>query len=60
MGMDHNPVDLKIETLADAKHWLDVHHRWGIKDAENFCYLLERVRWLERPWWRRIFRKRPQ
>lgn len=38
--------------LAEAAKWLGVHQRYGIQDAQRMNRIEERLRRLERPWWR--------
>ena len=51
--------NIKIETIADAECWINILHRCSVKDIGMIVDLLDQVRWLQKPWWKRIFRKPP-
>lgn len=46
-------------TMLRLAFWVNAQWRWSCDDAQRIAELMERVSWLERPWWQRIGRKRP-
>lgn len=49
----------EVKTLDDAERLINMLHRRSIRDIDHINHLYDRIAWLERPWWRRIFKKAP-
>lgn len=47
-----------VQTLDEARFWIQLAWRWSVQDSRRINELSERLRWLERPWWRRIWSRR--
>jgi hypothetical protein len=45
-----------IKTMEEAERWIQILHRRSVRDAQEMVRLADRIRPLERPWWRRLLR----
>ncbi len=57
-GSDLLRADPTIEALEDARRWIGILHRRSIADLDRQNLLAERIRYLERPWWKRLRKQR--
>lgn len=53
IALDDTTDPPKVETLEDAAFWIDVMHRRTCSDSRRLFLIEERLREMERPWWRR-------
>lgn len=48
-----------IENFDEARTWIQVLHRRSCRDLDHIERLEREIAWLERPWYRRLFSRRP-
>lgn len=47
--------EIEIQSTEQMQLWINVLNRRSIRDAKQIHQLAERVRELEKPWWKRVF-----